>query len=137
MNGLIAAANVFVAIALDEPEKERIIQLSKGYFLYAPEILNYEIGNALIAMTRRNKISFVQVKEIYQITRNIAVQLLKPDLEMSLNIAYQHHIYAYDAFYLQCALQFNMPLLTLDKSMQRVAEQISIQILGQSHDYLQ
>jgi predicted nucleic acid-binding protein len=56
---------------------------------------------------------------------------------MSLSIAYQHHIYAYDAFYLQCALQFNMPLLTLDKSMQRVAEQISIQILGQSHDYLQ
>lgn len=128
-NHLIADANTFLVAALDEPEKDLIIQLSEGYLLCAPEILNYEISNALIAMTRRKKISFTQAKKAYQITQRIAVKLLKPDLEAALEIAYQYSIYAYDAFYLQCALQFPAPLLTLDKNMQRVAKQLSIQVL--------
>ncbi|NJO17038.1 MAG: type II toxin-antitoxin system VapC family toxin [Thioploca sp.] len=128
-NNLIADASTFLAVALEQPEKDLIIQLSEGYFLGAPEIIHYEISNALIAMIRRKKINFIQAKEAYQITQRITVKLLKPHLETSLEIAYQHHIYAYDAFYLQCALQFHSPLLTLDKNMQRVAKQLSIQVL--------
>jgi predicted nucleic acid-binding protein len=55
--------------------------------------------------------------------------LLKPNLEAALEIAYQYSIYAYDAFYLQCVLQFSASLLTLDKNMQKVAKQLSIQVL--------
>jgi predicted nucleic acid-binding protein len=91
--------------------------------------LHYEIGNALIAMIRRKRLTYAEAKRAYQLTQVVPVKLLKPDLEVSLEIAYQHHLYAYDAFYLQCALQHQMPLLTLDKRMKQVAKQLSLTIL--------
>ena len=50
---IIADTNIFLAIALNEPEKEQIIQLTSGVNIIAPEILPYEIGNALSAMIKR------------------------------------------------------------------------------------
>jgi len=40
-----------LAVALDEPEKKRIIDLTSGVDVIAPKILPYEIGNALSAIT--------------------------------------------------------------------------------------
>ena len=50
---IITDTNIFLAIALNEPEKEQIIQLTSGVNIIAPEILPYEIGNALSAMIKR------------------------------------------------------------------------------------
>ena len=50
---IIADTNIFLAIALNEPEKEQIIQLTSGVNIIAPEILPYEIGNAFSAMIKR------------------------------------------------------------------------------------
>ncbi len=47
--------NLFLAVALNEPEKTRIIQLTSNKNAVAPEILPYEIGNALSAMIKRKK----------------------------------------------------------------------------------
>jgi hypothetical protein len=47
---IIADTNIFLAVALDEPEKERIVSLSEGFDLAAPNVLPFEIGNALSAM---------------------------------------------------------------------------------------
>jgi predicted nucleic acid-binding protein len=126
---IIADANTFLVTALEEPEKSLIISLSNGCELFSPEILHYEIGNALIAMIRRKRLTYAEAKRAYQLTQAVPVKLLKPDLEVSLEIAYQYHLYAYDAFYLQCALQYQMPLLTLDKRMKQVAKQLSLTIL--------
>ncbi|OQW91304.1 MAG: VapC toxin family PIN domain ribonuclease [Thiotrichaceae bacterium IS1] len=126
---IIADANTFLVTALEEPEKPLIVSLSNGCELFSPEILHYEIGNALIAMIRRKRLTYAEAKRAYQLTQVVPVKLLKPDLEVSLEIAYQYQLYAYDAFYLQCALQHQMPLLTLDKRMKQVAKQLSLTIL--------
>ena len=52
---LVADTNIFLAVALDEPEKEQIIQATAGADIIAPEILPYEIGNALSAMVKRQR----------------------------------------------------------------------------------
>lgn len=49
---LIADTNIFLASALDEPEKTNIVHLTKGADIAAPEILPYEIGNALMALCK-------------------------------------------------------------------------------------
>ena len=50
---IISDTNIFLAVVLDEPEKDRIIQLTSELDAIAPEILPYEIGNALSAMINR------------------------------------------------------------------------------------
>jgi hypothetical protein len=43
---LSKARNTFIAVALNEPEKDLIIRLTEGCDLVAPEVLPFEIGNA-------------------------------------------------------------------------------------------
>jgi predicted nucleic acid-binding protein len=41
----------------------------------------------------------------------------------------QHNTYAYDAYFLECALNQRSPLLTLDRQMREIAKNIGIQIM--------
>jgi predicted nucleic acid-binding protein len=50
---IIADTNIFIAVALNEPEKGKIIRLTEGQDLIAPDILPFEIGNALTAMMKK------------------------------------------------------------------------------------
>jgi len=43
-----------------------------------------------------------------------------------LKIAEKYSIYAYDAYFLECAGNFNSPLLTLDNRLGNVAKQMNI-----------
>ena len=44
---LVADTSVFLAVTLEEPERARIIELTAGTELLAPEVLPFEIGNAI------------------------------------------------------------------------------------------
>jgi hypothetical protein len=50
---VVSDTNIFLAVALNQPEKENIILLTSDTDAVAPEILPYEIGNALSAMIKR------------------------------------------------------------------------------------
>ncbi len=41
-------------------------------------------------------------------------------------MSHQHHIYAYDAYVLECAERIAVPLVTLDDRMRDIAETIGI-----------
>lgn len=51
---IIADTNTFLAVTLNEPERDKIIQLTSGHDLVAPDILPFEIGNALSAIDRKS-----------------------------------------------------------------------------------
>ena len=126
---VISDTNIFLAVVLDEPEKDRIIQLSAGMYANAPEILFYEIGNALSAMIKRKQLSHFEAISAQSAASRIPVRLLSVDIQASLELAIEFNIYAYDAYFLQCAKSFSYPLLTLDKQMRQVATELHIEIL--------
>lgn len=126
---IAADTNIFLAVSLNEAEKRRIIAITKDTSIFAPEILPYEIGNALSAMVKRKKLTKAQALDAEKITNLIPVRLLSVDVHESLKIATENNIYAYDAYFLQCAKANSLPLLTLDKRMRQVAEQLGIQLL--------
>ena len=64
---LVVDANIFLAVALNEPEKNQIIQLTAGARLIAPEVLLYEIGNALSAMMKRQRLTYQQATKAFSI----------------------------------------------------------------------
>lgn len=126
---IVSDTNIFLAVALEEESKSRIIEITDGCSLYAPEILYYEIGNALSAMIKRRQIETSDVQAIYSVTQQIPVSLAKVSIPKALEIAIEHNIYAYDAYFLEVAQTLPSPLLTLDTRLKTVAQKMSIETL--------
>jgi predicted nucleic acid-binding protein len=126
---IIADTNIFLAVALDEPEKEHIIEVTAGCDVIAPEILPYEIGNALTALIKRGKISKDEALALYEVTQQIPVKLISVDIPKALAIATRFNLYAYDAYFIQCALAMSCALVTLDGKLKEVAKSLSIKVL--------
>lgn len=72
---IVADTNTFIAVALNEPEKETIIRLTKGHNLAAPEVLPFEIGNALSAMLKRKVLKTDEMISVWEVVRQIPVEL--------------------------------------------------------------
>ena len=126
---IIADTNTFIAVALNEPEKGKIIGLTEGHDLIAPDILPFEIGNALTAMMKKNALNKEEVVSAWEIVQQIPVDLRLTNIKSALSIAIKFNVYAYDAYFLECAENLRSPLLTLDISLKRVARELGITIL--------
>ena len=125
---IIADTNIFLAVALEEPERDQIIEATRGKDIAAPEILPYELGNALTAMYKRRQLSSDQVGAVHGTISRIPVRLMTVDIQEALHIALQFNLYAYDAYFIQCARACGVPLMTLDQRMHRVASEIGIAV---------
>ena len=126
---IVSDTNIFLAIVLEEPEKQKIIELTSGVDAIAPEILPYEIGNALSAMIKRKNITNDEALSAQNAASEIPVRLVAVDIQESLKLAMDFNIYAYDAYFIQCARSISCPLMTLDKRMKKVASELNVKIL--------
>jgi len=64
-----------------------------------------------------------------EIFANIPIALIEVGLTTSLEIANELKIYAYDAYFLRCATMNNASLLSLDRRLNDLANQLSITVL--------
>lgn len=91
---IVADTNNFPAVALNEPEKDRIIQLTVDASVMASEILPFVVGNALSAMVKRRKLSKVEALEAEQVASRIPVRRVGVDIQDSLQLSVTHNMYA-------------------------------------------
>jgi predicted nucleic acid-binding protein len=49
----------------------------------------------------------------------------------ALDLAVRLRVYAYDAYFLECAMGLQLPLLTLERGMAHVARQLNVDVLGE------
>lgn len=126
---IIADTNTFIAVALNEPEKNNMIQLTEGCDLAAPDVLPFEIGNALTAMMKKGILQTDQLQESWDIIQQIPVELRRIDIKSALKIATKFNIYAYDAYFLECAGSLKCPIVTLDQGMQTIAREMGILVV--------
>ncbi len=126
---IIADTNTFIAVALNEPEKRQIINHTNGHEIISPDVLPFEIANALTAMLKKRRLTKEEIIIAWELIQRIPVDLRQTNIKSALGIAIEHNIYAYDAFFLECAVNLRSPLLTLDIPLQRVAREIGIPIM--------
>jgi predicted nucleic acid-binding protein len=126
---IVADTNTFLAVALDEPERAGIVRLTTGHDLVAPEVLPFEVGNALTALMKKGVLLAGEVGAVWDVVQAIPVDLRAVDVKEALGIAVRFGIYAYDAYFLECAVGLRLPLLTLDKGMKSVARELAIEVL--------
>jgi len=123
---IIADTNIFIAVALGKKLKKSIIDVTEGHDLFSPEILPYEIANALSKMVRRSILESKAAQKAYKLTELIPVNLHSVNISEALAISSRFKIYAYDAYFLQTAISLNCSILTLDKQMLRIAKELKI-----------
>jgi predicted nucleic acid-binding protein len=126
---IIVDASIIIAVIANEPEKATIVSLTASASIVAPRSVHWEIGNAFSAMLKRNRVTLTQVLQAIKVYQSIPIRFVDIDFEASLEIAAQLNIYAYDAYLLQTAKQYNLSLLTLDKSLILSAEQKGIKVV--------
>ena len=124
-------ASAIMAIILNESNRDKVIKITENALLLSPEIISFEIGNALINLNRKQKISEEELLGAYKKYTSIPLRIMRINIEKSLRIAYKFHIYAYDAYYLEIASRLRLPLITFDEQMKRVALSLNIIVLDQ------
>lgn len=126
---VVADASVFLAVVLDEAERKWIIEKTSGLTLIAPEVLPYEIANALSAMKKKGRLTDREIHRAFNISQGIPVRLVPIRIPDALRVAVKCNIYAYDAFYIQCCLEAKLPLMSLDNRMCETAKSLSIKVV--------
>jgi len=97
---IVSDTNIFLAVVLEEPEKDSIIQLTSKTNTVSPEILPYKFGNALTAMVKRKQLTHKEALSAYGAVSLISVRLVSVDIQQALKLALDYNIYAYDTYFL-------------------------------------
>lgn len=126
---IVSDASTFLAVALNETDREWVIERTSGYSIVSPEVLPYEIGNALIAMRRKGRLNDREILRAFSASQRIAVKIVPVEIQAAIKIAIRFNIYAYDAYYLQCCIENRLPLISLDGQMCDVAENLGIKVV--------
>ena len=95
--------SAILAVLLSEPERAALIRATKGAELVAPASVHWEIGNALSAALRRRRLTLAQAQQALTAYAAIAIRFVDVDLALSVDLADEHGMYAYDAYLLTCA----------------------------------
>jgi predicted nucleic acid-binding protein len=114
---------------MNESSKIRLIKITKGEELIAPSSLHWEIGNAISAMFKRKRISLSQAQKAIEAYNSIQKRLMDVDLIRSLELSKELNIYAYDAYFIECARYLSLPLVSLDERLINASKGIGINII--------
>ncbi len=126
---IVADASTFLAVVLNESDRDWIIQKTIGKGIVSPEVLPYEIGNALIAVKRKGRLNDREALRAFDLYQRIAVRLVLVKIHDAMKIALRFNIYAYDAYYLQCCIENKLPLISLDDRMCDIAGNLGIKVV--------
>lgn len=126
---LVVDTSVIISVIINEESKPKLIKITEGEELFAPSSLHWEIGNAFSAMFKRKNIELSLAKKAIDYYRMIPLRLVDIDIYKALEISHQFNIYAYDAYFLECARKYNYPLLTLDHGLSELAKEMKLKII--------
>lgn len=126
---VIIDTSALIAVIVGEPERDRIVEMTMGNTLIGPGSIPWEIGNAFSAMFKQNRLTIKEAQKGLAIFQSIPIRYMEADFDNVLKLSKSTNIYAYDAYFLDCAMRRKAPLLTLDRNLKTAAQNINIGIL--------
>jgi len=123
-------ACAIMAVIVKEPERDLVIQLTQDAVMISPNMVSYEIANALTKMMKKKVIERERMVSAFGYFKKIPIKTIEIDIEKALEISWDYKIYAYDACYLEAAKRLALPLLTFDGNMIKVGKELGIKIIG-------
>ena len=126
---LVVDASILLAVLMSEPERAKIIAMTKGVDLIAPASVHWEIGNALSSMLKRGRMTLAHAESVLKNYEKIPIRFVEVSLHESLRISADRKIYAYDAFLIACARDQRCRLISLDKALLQASKDSGIQVV--------
>jgi predicted nucleic acid-binding protein len=126
---IVIDTSALLAVIVAEPERDRIVALTKGHTLIGPGSIPWEIGNAFSAMLKQRRLALEEAQKGLKIFENIPLRLIRIDMPNALAIAGQTNAYAYDAYFIECAVRRAAPLLSLDSGLKKAALKLGVHII--------
>ena len=113
MNVTVVDASAVAAVLFDEPESEPVLASISGALL-APGLLPYELARICATKLARRPADAKVILARYRLFAELDITLRDPDWASLPELAQEWALSAYDAAYLQLALDSSAPLVTLD-----------------------
>jgi predicted nucleic acid-binding protein len=126
---IVIDTSSLIAVIVDEPERNRIVEITDGNTLIGPGSIPCEIGNAFSAMFKQNRLTIDEAQKGLVIFNSIPLQYIKSDFVNVLQLSKQVRMYAYDAYFLDCAIRHRAPLLTLDRKLKASAKSLNVETM--------
>ena len=80
-------------------------------------------------MVKRHRIDAEKAVAVYKEFEKIPVRLIMPAMTQAVRLAAEENHYAYDAYYIECALEAGLPLYSLDKGLVEIAQKRGVRCL--------
>ena len=126
---IVIDTSALLAVIVAEPERDGIVKLTAGHTLIGPGSITWEIGNTFSAMLKQQRVGLVEAQQGLKIFNAIPLRFVRVDLNNAISIAYETKTYAYDAYFLDCAVRHAAPLLTLDLALERAALKLGVKVM--------
>lgn len=126
---MVIDTSAIIASVLRGPERDLLAKAASGHALIAPDFIRWEICNTFSVMVRQKGIDTPEALRTMEILDGIPLRYVDVDMANVLTIASRLKGVAADAFFLEAALRYNAPLLTLDRSLGRAAESLGIDVV--------
>ena len=126
---IVVDTSILVAVLVSEPERARLVELTKDADLVAPGSVHWEIGNALAAMMKRRRLQLDQVATALKAYEQIPIRYRDVDLQTAMEIAAEHNLCAYDAYIIACAHEHRCAMMTLDRNLAEAAKRAHVSVV--------
>ena len=126
---IIVDTSVIIAVLMNEKHAAELKEITRKAELIAPPSLHWEIGNAFSAMLRRGRINLNQAKQALNLYSKIPIKLHPVQLERVLDLANKYNLYAYDAYFIVCAQNLRVPIISLDKKLIEIGKKLDLNII--------
>ena len=123
---VVCDASVLAAITFGEPRAGEALALMRGRRLLAPSLLRYELAQVAVRKCRAAAENVGRVEAAFEASLGVPVRLAEPSWMAVLALARDSGLTAYDAAYLQLALEIGVPLATLDTRLGRAADDLGL-----------
>jgi len=119
---LVVDCSALAAILFDEPGRDAAAQAMAGKALFAPDLLDHEIVSVAL---KKSATGYTETAR-QALDDLAALQLTRRrvDAAAQFELAERTGLTAYDAAYLQLALELRVPLTTFDRKLGKVASSI-------------
>lgn len=117
---LVIDCSVLATVLFDEPDREAALLALAGKELFAPDLLDHELVS--VALKKSSLGMEKAARQALQDFSDLRLTRCAIDSEAQFELARRMKLTAYDAAYLQLALDLRAPLATFDQDLGRAAK---------------
>ena len=126
---IVIDTSAILAVLLDEPEKQAVVEATMGSVVCAPASLRWEVGNAATAGVKRRRLTAKRARQLVTDFEQVTIRELAIDILRAVELGVELGIYAYDAYILEAARSSGFPLLALDGPIRQNAKKLGLSLV--------